>query len=57
MITVDSVGRWIARRTGRTLDQPATDPIPAAADLPRPPTRCAAPGSSCCSPSTGCGPC
>lgn len=35
MITVDAVGRWITRRTGRTLDQHAADPIPAAAELPQ----------------------
>jgi len=29
------VGCWIARLPGRTLDQHATDPIPAAADLPQ----------------------
>jgi hypothetical protein len=34
MPTHDPVGRWIIRRTGRTLDQHATDPIPAAAHLP-----------------------
>lgn len=34
MLHLDSVGRWITRRTGRTLDQHATDPIPAAAHLP-----------------------
>jgi len=35
MITIDAVGRWITRLTGRTLDQHAADPIPAAADLPQ----------------------
>jgi hypothetical protein len=35
MITIDDVGRWINRLTGRTLDQHAADPIPAAADLPQ----------------------
>ncbi|MCP2325196.1 hypothetical protein HDA40_003703 [Hamadaea flava] len=35
MLNIDSVGRWITRRTGRTLDQHAADPIPAAADLPK----------------------
>src|SRR3954453_18894429 len=34
MLHLDSIGRWIIRRTGRTLDQHATDPIPAAAHLP-----------------------
>lgn len=34
MLNTDSVGRWIARLTGRTLDQHAADPIPAAANLP-----------------------
>lgn len=35
MLNIDAVGRWIPRRTGRTLDQHAADPIPAAADLPK----------------------
>lgn len=35
MITIDDVGRWVTRLTGRTLDQHAADPIPAAADLPK----------------------
>ncbi|MBM0224523.1 MULTISPECIES: hypothetical protein [Micromonospora] len=35
MLTLDSVGRWITRRTGRSLDQHATDSIPAAAHLPQ----------------------
>ncbi|RQX00938.1 hypothetical protein [Micromonospora inaquosa] len=35
MLNIDSVGRRIARLTGRTLDQHATDPVPAAADLPK----------------------
>jgi hypothetical protein len=35
MITIDAVGRWITRLTGRTLDQHAADPIPAAAHLPQ----------------------
>ncbi|MDG6108788.1 hypothetical protein [Dactylosporangium aurantiacum] len=30
----DAIGRWIATATGRTLDQHATDPVPAAAHLP-----------------------
>ncbi|MBB5871942.1 hypothetical protein F4553_005321 [Allocatelliglobosispora scoriae] len=35
MSTIDDVGRWITRLTGRTLDQHAADPIPAAAELPQ----------------------
>ncbi|MBV1854584.1 hypothetical protein [Catellatospora tritici] len=35
MISIDAVGRWITQLTGRTLDQHAADPIPAAADLPQ----------------------
>jgi hypothetical protein len=35
MLNLDPVGRWITRRTGRTLDQHAADPIPAAAHLPQ----------------------
>ncbi|WP_144118355.1 hypothetical protein [Catellatospora sichuanensis] len=35
MLNIDAVGRWITRRTGRTLDQHAADPIPAAANLPQ----------------------
>ncbi|MFI9641402.1 hypothetical protein ACIG87_15280 [Micromonospora sp. NPDC051925] len=35
MLNLDAVGRWIIRRTGRTLDQHATDPVPAAAHLPQ----------------------
>src|SRR5438128_1240781 len=34
MLTYDAVSRWITRLTGRTLDQHAADPIPAAAELP-----------------------
>lgn len=56
MLTLDPVGRWITRRTGRTLDQHAADPMPAAAHLPRQPAACGTPGPSCCSPSTGYGP-
>ncbi|GIG02051.1 hypothetical protein [Catellatospora citrea] len=35
MLNLDAVGRWITRRTGRTLDQHAADPVPAAANLPQ----------------------
>ncbi len=31
---LDAVERWIVRTTGRTLDQHAADPVPAAAHLP-----------------------
>ncbi|MEV6817097.1 hypothetical protein AB0M52_34130, partial [Micromonospora sp. NPDC051296] len=34
MLHLDTISRWIALATGRTLDQHATDPIPAAAHLP-----------------------
>ncbi|MFI7578286.1 hypothetical protein [Micromonospora sp. NPDC049497] len=34
MLHRDVIGRWVARATGRTLDQHAADPIPAAAHLP-----------------------
>ncbi len=34
MLHLDAVGRWITATTGRTLDQHAADPIPAAAHLP-----------------------
>ena len=34
MLHLDAIGRWVAYATGRTLDQHATDPIPAAAHLP-----------------------
>jgi hypothetical protein len=34
VLHLDTIGRWVASATGRTLDQHATDPIPAAAHLP-----------------------
>ncbi|MFI5489235.1 hypothetical protein [Micromonospora echinaurantiaca] len=34
MLHLDVIGRWVAQATGRTLDQHAADPIPAAAHLP-----------------------
>lgn len=34
MLHLDVIGRWITAATGRTLDQHAVDPIPAAAHLP-----------------------
>lgn len=34
MLHLDTIGRWVALATGRTLDQHAADPIPAAAHLP-----------------------
>jgi hypothetical protein len=34
MTYLDTVERWIRQNTGRTLDQHATDPVPAAANLP-----------------------
>jgi hypothetical protein len=33
-VFLDPIGRWIAATTGRTLDQHAADPIPAATQLP-----------------------
>ncbi|MEU5943796.1 hypothetical protein ABZ807_32635 [Micromonospora sp. NPDC047548] len=35
MLHLDAIGRWVALATGRTLDQHAADPIPAAAHLPQ----------------------
>ncbi|MFI7077169.1 hypothetical protein ACIBO1_07740 [Micromonospora sp. NPDC049903] len=34
MLHLDAITRWITQATGRTLDQHATDPVPAAAHLP-----------------------
>ncbi|MCM0673674.1 hypothetical protein NCC78_02970 [Micromonospora phytophila] len=34
MLHPDTISRWVTRATGRTLDQHAADPIPAAAHLP-----------------------